>query len=475
MTSCTDNSVLSVAPPSIPGGHALIMPKDQCLLWSAYELNVISLNAFKVWWSTLEARSWRRDQPECVLVTDTMRITHMPESVVVAALARLSATGLLELNDGTLRLMPDVSLLPEAVRQRARAMYDLLHPKVRDKAIRMPRRLLRELIRAGKRVARIAAILGMVTRTMLAKRAASQGAFIGRVKASWLSEMYNISLGAVKVARGQLIREGWFATIPDVWKLRQRWGLRVALSLRPVRPVSAPSPEVAAPPEIPPAPESDPAPEPNPAASQLIPLNGQNGMQLIPPFLNPDLSTEIENHQELAREEEAGVVTNKDEEQIKEEDGGQGKKPSWSHIERRDLSDPGRRWELYESALTLGAVAASEPGKLLFFSGVAKVLRLGSRVRNVGGFLRSAIEDATKRDWIAQIDEDTAIAWLRQRSAESRHERQARASAPPPSAPRSEAGSEETWDVAAAFRQLQAKLWPEAGNGDPEGGQVCRS
>jgi hypothetical protein len=44
---------------------------------------------------------------------------------------------------------------------------------------------------------------------------------------------------------------------------------------------------------------------------------------------------------------------------------------------------------------------------------VAKTLRLKPIIANLGGFLRTLVETPTYHAYIAQIDEDTALRWLR--------------------------------------------------------------
>ena len=87
--------------------------------------------------------------------------------------------------------------------------------------------------------------------------------------------------------------------------------------------------------------------------------------------------------------------------------------PSWHHITAEDLMQPDRRSALFQDALQHGILRDCEPDRLTFFAAIARTLRLKPILANLGGFLRKLVETPAYHAHIAQIDEDTALSWLR--------------------------------------------------------------
>jgi hypothetical protein len=379
---------------SIAGGSCLILPVHLCTLWAAQRENVISFNAFKVWFAAQEVKFWRckavPDQPyyyhpEAFRPEDMGRILHgMAEPAQRKAFAELQEARLLSLSDAGIAFIEDIDQLhlSDAAIQRAFSMFEQLHPHTRHKPIAFPRRCLVMIAGLGKQIVRAATMLGLLLRTMLHKRVSFYRGYRGCTKAAWIAKVFGVAVRGVKGERQKLIEAGWFVQDrPTPVHIQKRHGLWLRLNL-----------------QAPPSPE--PPTDPQPAGSQLTPQHHPEALELAP-LLNPLLPSEegTSNNQNL-NELTPGVQQN-------------FTKPSWHHITADDLSQPNRRLAIFHDAIQRGILTDSASDRLTCFAAIAKTLRLKPIIANLGGFLRKLVETPAYHAYIAQIDEDTALGWLR--------------------------------------------------------------
>ena len=76
----------------------------------------------------------------------------------------------------------------------------------------VPRRILR-LLAGGARPALIATTLGTLLRCLSRRRSGWVGR--GRVKASWIADVFGVDLRGVKAARLELVALGWLSPEPS--------------------------------------------------------------------------------------------------------------------------------------------------------------------------------------------------------------------------------------------------------------------
>ena len=378
----------------IAGGSCLILPVHLCTVWAAQRENAISFNALKVWFAAQEVKFWRckagpgkpyRFQPKAFRPQDMARILHgMDEQVQRKAFTELEAARLLSLSDTGIAFIEDIDRLnlSDAVMQRAFSMFDQLHPDTRNKPIAFPRRCLVMIAGLGKQIVRAATLLGLLLRTMLHKRSRLYGGYRGCTKAAWIANVFGVAVRGVKGERQKLIDEGWFVQDkPTPVHIQKRYGLWLRLNLQ------AP-------------PDTEPPPDPQPKGPELAPQTDPKQPQLAP-LPNPLLPSYegISNNQNLNDQTP----------------GSQHKpsKPTWNHITTEDLTQPHRRDALFQDVIRYGILCDSEPDRLTFFAAIARTLRLKTVISNLGGFLRKLVETPAYHTHIAQIDEDTALGWLR--------------------------------------------------------------
>ena len=166
----------------------------------------------------------------------------VPGAKIARAFGELEAIQVLNLSDtgiGFAESLDDVTV-HERVKQRARAMFDHLHPHTRDKLVKIPRRLLKLIVQCGRRIVRAATLIGMLLTTMLTKRKDRYGGYKGCCKAQWIANVFGVDASRVKSERAKLIKEGWFTHEPTTPGARKKFGQWVRLNLMPPEPTAAP-------------------------------------------------------------------------------------------------------------------------------------------------------------------------------------------------------------------------------------------
>ena len=388
----------------ITGGSCLILPVHLCTIWAAQRENVISFNALKVWFAAQEVKFWRckaipgqpyRYQLKTFQPKDMGRILQgMSEQTQQRAFTELQSACLLSLTDTGITFIEDFNNLnlSDAAKQRARSMFDQLHPETRDKPIAFPRRFLKLIIQCGKRVVRVATLMGMLLTTILTKRTSKYGGYKGCCKAAWIASVFGVNAKRVNSERARLIDEGWFTREPTTVNARKKYGQWVRLNLDAAPPVTnneQPAAEASATADVPQV-----QPQSPPKIAQVQPLLNQS----LPP------NGVIENNQSLARDAQTpGVEIS---ENIPES--------TWKHIRPEDLCDDQRSDALWQKAIDLGHLKATEPDRLNFFAAISHTLRVAKT--NACGLLRTVVEKGLWQ-FISQADEHNAIERLRRVNA----------------------------------------------------------
>jgi hypothetical protein len=374
----------------ILGGTCPLAPIQVCILWAARQEKVITPLAFKVYFAAHEVKYWRckteagetyHYEPYAFEPADVSRLLPgVPVAKIAKAFGELEAIQVLHLADTGIAFaesLDDVTV-HERVKQRARAMFDQLHPDTRDKLVKIPRRLLKLIIQCGRRIVRAATLIGMLLTTMLTKRKDRYGGYKGCCKAQWIANVFGVDASRVKSERAKLIDEGWFTREPTTPRARKKFGQWVRLDLMPPEPTADPgeTPEV--------QPQNDPS-DPK-----------------VQPLLNPSLSSceEILNNQELSASDPHPGAN-----QPKSSD-----RPTWTNIQLEDLHTDTRSEQLRQQAIQRGYVRDTPAGRLNFFAAIAHALRVAQT--NACGLLRTVVEQGL---WhvISQADEYNGIVRLK--------------------------------------------------------------
>jgi hypothetical protein len=379
----------------ILGGTCPLAPIQVCILWAARQEKVISPLAFKVYSAAHEVKYWRYKtkpgetyhcEPYAFEPADVSRLLPgVPVAKIARAFGELEAIHVLNMSHTGIEFaqsLDDVTL-HERVKQRARSMFDQLHPDTRDKLVKIPRRLLRLIVQCGRRIVRAATLIGMLLTTMLTKRKDHYGGYKGCCKAQWIANVFGVDASRVKNERAKLIEEGWFTREPTHPRVRKKVGQWVRLNLMPSEPTASPG--------------APPAGDPPKVQPQNAPSDTK-----VQPLLNPSLSSseEILKNQELTTSDpDPGAYQ-----------PPTSKKPTWTDIKLEDLHHDTRSEQLRQEAIQQGYVKDTPSDRVNFFSAIAHALRVSKT--NACGLLRTVVE---KGLWhvISQADEYNGITRLK--------------------------------------------------------------
>ena len=369
-------------PPVIPGGVYTITPLAAVSVWSALKLKLVSWYHLRAWIALYEVRTWRDTSTPAQrnLFRFTPRL--MAQALgnkragprIKRALADLERLGLARLTPTDLWFTASLDDLPPELQVETKRILKTLGNASITRAIRMPRRLMRHILRSRSRPLRAALIFAILLRIMPVKR---YGWYKGCLTTALLAEVSGFSESRIKHERAALIMEGYFGRLDTPARVRQQHGDWYALA----RHLPTPSELENRPNQQPPRPPK---------------LNNQQ-----PPTKEPVPSSGMETNQFLPRKPGASRS-------ISTPDPTAA--PSWHHIRSEDLRQPQRRIDLYRDACTRRIVTGGPAQKLMFFSAIARARRLGSR--NPCGMLRRIVETAPYQTHIADCDEEQARAWL---------------------------------------------------------------
>jgi len=375
----------------VAGGYALIPVWQLCRLWDCYQQGSIRFADLRLWLAAREAQERRccldSDREPYYSVRELDRLTGCSARVTIASLKRLTKAGI------------DFSFSPTALNLGSRKFDESnFSPGLQDmldavenhrRALPMPRRTLRMLAQCGK-PAVVATVLGHLFRCVYYR--SGQIASYGRVKGSFIAEVFNINERSVKSARSHLIDIGWLIPLTGAGgHAAKRWGGQYQVALDFARPESYAKPSVSA-----------------EHCTGFSPHSPGICTGFSPCSKQVPFPTERFNNQKLGSTEPDGA---------KAQEGKSGKRavgkgkstalgePTLRHIVREDLTDTARTLELFEQAGEAGLINRSEHGRLVFVSLAEHALVHGTR--NAPGLLNRLLRE-NKFNYITQDDEDAA-------------------------------------------------------------------
>ena len=362
----------------------MISPLAVVSVWAALKIKLIAWHHLSVWIALLEVRTWRdtRNPAQRNLFRFTRRLVAQALGNKNAgprlkkALADLEQLGLACLTPTELSFTASLDELPRDLRTETDRMLKTLGNNGTTRAIRMPRRLMRHIMRSRPRPLRGALIFGMLLRIMAVKR---YGWYKGCLTTALMVEVSGFSQSRIKHERAALITEGYFERLETPARVRQQHGDWYALAHN----MPTTSGLRTKPDKQPPRPQKEGNPQP--LIRKPVPSFGMERNQFLPP--QPGLSRSPSNPQPTAA-------------------------PSWNCIRPEDLREPQRRAALHNDACYNGVIGNSPAERLTFYAAIARARRLGTL--NPCGMLRRIVQNTAYRGYITHFDEEQARAWLRQ-------------------------------------------------------------
>ena len=266
----------------------------------------------------------------------------------------------------------------------------------------IPRRLLRFLAR-GARPALAAVALGGLLRCV-SRRRAGWGS-CGRVKASWVAEVFGVDLRRVKAARAEWVALGWLEAEGDsadqvAWN---RWGRVYRVELAWVPPVA-----------------------------DCHPSGGQIGRKSSPPDLDPAPVPEQSNPEPARADRTPGVQVQSRGPILTKIPSPTLPRPTIRSISTADLASTARTLALHQAAVAQGWAAPSEASRLRFVAAAVHAQQVGTT--NPPGLFRSIVAN-NRWQLLTQADEDRASDRLRAHAREQVGQPPSRPSRPSASRP----------------------------------------
>ena len=370
--------------PAIPGGVYTISPLAVAGIWAGLKTKLVAWHHLRVWIALWEVQTWRDTQDPSQ--RNIFRFT--PGRIAQAlgngksgprlkrALADLERLGLARLTPTDLSFTASLDDLPPQLRTETDRILKTLCNHNTTRAIRIPRRMMRHLMRSRPRPLRGAVIFGMLLRIMPVKR---YGWYKGCLTTALLMDVSGFNESRIKHERAALIMEGYFDRLDTPARVRQQHGdwyalahdLPLTTGLRTARKRQPPRPATTA--------------------------------DRQPPIKKPVPSFGIETNQFLPRKPGASRSRSTPKPTAA---------PNWHRIQPEDLREPQRRVDLHKDACRIGVIRNDPAERLKFYAAIARARRLGTL--NPCGMLRSIIQTAAYHGYIADCDEDQARAWLRE-------------------------------------------------------------
>jgi len=439
--------MVSPAPARKPeGGFRFISVVQLCMAWWAYKTRLIRLIDLRVWFAAHEVVARRcqlnpGQQP--VYTCEELHPLVGGGRGIPASLQRLTRAALLSWS--ALHISFPTALPPGRDLSALHAM--LAQIPNHDRLVPVPRRLLRFLA-GGCRRNIIATLLGLLFRCLYYRQGQCHPE--GFCKASWIAEVFGVSLRPIKAARHELERLDFVQRIDVPHWVMNRYGLKLAINLQwapPSPPVLVPSAPPAVTPPAPVCAQRDaheclsPAAVPTQSAPQgLTPPPEFSTLSSAPPNSYKKLSMR-EEHQKPAGGGPAGVLRAlfaqareavregtallDDSESVvlrtvaaprqqnplsaPENAPASVPAPILRNIVPHDLHDPSRLFALYEQAVQAGLIGVSEAERLTFVALACHVLRY--RPQNAGGLFHCLLTRKLSHV-VTQEDEDAARHYI---------------------------------------------------------------
>lgn len=318
------------------GGFCFLGLEQIAAVWSAYGGADLKARDVRVYFALHELHARRCTAGEGRALTYTLDEL---QSLVGgdggpklrACLRRLERANLVCWSEAQIRFAK--RLESTRLREPARALA-MLAAMPRMGRVPLPRRMLRHLAAAGRRV-ELATVLGHAIRSLRYKRGEVWPA--GCTPARWIAETFGVAESRVRAERQRLVEGGWLEPADAGWSHRQRFGARFVVNLA-WDAVADPAGQ-----QAPPVPRSRPPRADNRPESRR-PGNTQNCS-----------SGAIQDTKPAARGPDGA---------LKENPG----KPDLQRISAADLRQTPRLLALYRQAVGAGKVRDSECDRLEFIA-----------------------------------------------------------------------------------------------------------
>jgi len=397
------------------GGFQFISVFQLCMIWWAYRHGLIPLRDLRVWFAAHELLA-RRCQLKCgqkaVYTYEELQQVVGREGDSLVSLRRLQAQGLLSWELGTINFP---SRAP-AGQEWSGLEAMLAQIPNGHRRVPVPRRLLR-FIAAGCGRVTLATILGHLIRCLYYRH--GQCKTEGFCKASWIAEVFGVSLRNVKAARQYLERLGLLQRTEVPHWLRNRYGQKMAINLQWMPPSSAQRRPMKSPP-----PPALSAPELAPPDSYIeLPLGSKHQE---PACGGPTgaLSTLFHQAREAIRTstvppvDPEPVIRRRVPASLQQENSVNTAEksaplppPTLRHILLRDLEDTSRLLALYTQVVQTKLMGNSEAERLTFV-GLAQHVS-AYRPENAGGLFQHLLRRRCFH-FVTQEEEDAAQRRLKQ-------------------------------------------------------------
>ena len=371
--------------PTIPGGVYMVSPLAAVSVWAAFKMKLIAWRHLCVWIALYEVRTWRDTQDPAqrnLFKFNPRRVAQALGNknagpLLKKALAELERLGLARLTPTHISFTESLNALPLELRTEAHRMLNALGNDNITRAIRMPRRLMRLIMKSNRpRPVRAAVLFGMLLRIMPVKR---HGWYKGCLTTALLVEVSGFNESRIKHERAALVKKGCFERLETPARVRRQHGDWYALG----RDLPVPSAmKTTADQQPPTAPTKG---NRQPLIKEPAPSFGIETNQLLPAKAGASRSASISKTTEV---------------------------PSWRCMTPEDLREPQRRAALYEDARHKGVIGDGPAERLTFYAAMARARRVGSI--NPCGMLRRIVQTTAYHGYIADCDEDQGRAWVRE-------------------------------------------------------------
>ena len=216
--------------PTIPGGVYMISPLAAVSVWAAFKMKLIAWHHLCAWIALWEVRTWRDTQDPAQRNLFKFGPRRVAQALgnknagprLKKALAELDRLGLARLVPTDISFTESLDALPLELRTEANRMLNALGNDNISRAIRMPRRLMRLIMKSNRPLpVRAAVVFGMLLRVMPVKR---HGWYKGCLTTALLVDVSGYNESRIKHERAALIREGYFERLQTPARVRRQHG-----------------------------------------------------------------------------------------------------------------------------------------------------------------------------------------------------------------------------------------------------------
>ena len=267
--------------PTIPGGVYMIPPLATVSLLAAFVMKLITWRELCTWIALWEVRTWRDTREpgqRNIFRFSPRRVAQAlgrkrAGSQINNSLAKLQHLGLAHLSPTEISFTESLDTLPYDLREETQRILKVLGNDNYSRALRMPRRLMRHILKSPRpRPVRAAVIQGMLLRIMMVKR---NGWYKGCLTTALLADVTGFNESRIKHERAALVSDGFFQRLETPARVRRHQGDWYALG------------------------HTLPVPSDLHNGPKLQPMQPPNSPDLQPPIRKPAPSLGIERNQFL--------------------------------------------------------------------------------------------------------------------------------------------------------------------------------